>query len=1280
LTVSHCAIKGGLGGVVGPGAIVDLGSNIEADPLFFNQAGSDFRLPTGSPCVDHGTNQLWMVDAVDLAGAPRMVNGTVDIGTYETGEGSSWSLVVTETSGRHGTPTPYGYGTNHISTATAVANTVDSPADETNGTQYVCTGWVGTGSVPASGSSNSVSFIIMTNSTLTWNWQQQHFLDTEINGNGFVNVADGWRDRGSSVVIIAVREQDHYFAGWSGDTNGCVSDQTGARRVIRWTGSPGWRYTVEWASALAGPWSVVASNIAANGSANLYADTVASGHYRVRGSHPVWLPGSIVAISCWDQNDCYGITVPMNRARQIVANFSVSTHKIMADSGSHGSIAPHGSVTVAHGAGASFTIRPDAQYHISDVMVDGVSVGPVGSYRFSNVTTDHTIEAAFDINKYWILGRVHSGDPGGGPVVVEAFDSAAFSNAVSSMLAPAGSLYRLSELPALGNYWLRAYLDGNGNGTWDASESYGYYGANPIRILTGNIWGADIWIRSLAPVTGLVARPGVDSVMLRWSASAESGAGHYNVYRAEDEAGPFMRLNNEPLDTADYVDRVVVAGQTYYYYVTAVRLVDGAESPASAIVTVSLGEIALWMPDYFGEANSTVRLQINAASARGILAADMNIEVAYDPALLTPISQVVSNTPTVQKTAITESMMVTDNGATATGVIEIVAAAKVTRGATLKILGCDMVNWVGQPLAVNGRYSTDAGGTWQTVNNFKNLNDGRVHAVDLAADVAEGTDAILAITAMGHEFRSDRDVPFWVNALHRGDCVTNLPGIKGADDLAYYLQPLVDSNMVVNIGPDDVLYLFELGGDSWDETSAPWQDVVALVEFNAGRSLIGAGRLFDILFRVSKDAVAGDRQTNSLVSAELKGQQGNHLSVNISDTAVFSVTNLYTLGDVTGDGVVDMRDVFLAARLAAGVRPPSAHELQAGDIDRNEVITGTDVTLIWRIYRSQSINPGSGIGVLSLAALDDSGGGYELSIGDFEAQPGSTISVPVLIDNAEAVASIQVRVNCNAALLSLLSVTNGSLTSDFVVEYVVSGGSVDIVLSRNVEMPPGSGEIARILFRVNPAARPGMFTDLTLASSDLGTQYGGDLAWANSVSKRDGVVWIVASDVTDTDHDGLSDYAEQMFDGSFTVEPYHESTNPYGTDTDMERADTDSDRMGDGWEVGHGLNPLRDDAAVDGDADGASNWEESIADTNPNDGGDVLRVDVAADGSTGIVLAWESTVGRRYTVRTSTNLAVGAWVDMPSFTRIQGTGYPMQFTNAAPRVGGVYYRVCVEIP
>jgi hypothetical protein len=84
----------------------------------------------------------------------------------------------------------------------------------------------------------------------------------------------------------------------------------------------------------------------------------------------------------------------------------IDTFIIASSVGVGGSILPSGSVTVNYGDLKSFTITPDKGYKISDVKVDGKSVGAVSTYTFQNVTADHTIEATFEKSEIVIVLQV----------------------------------------------------------------------------------------------------------------------------------------------------------------------------------------------------------------------------------------------------------------------------------------------------------------------------------------------------------------------------------------------------------------------------------------------------------------------------------------------------------------------------------------------------------------------------------------------------------------------------------------------------------------------------------------------------------------------------------------------------------------------------------------------------------------------------------------------------------------------------------------------------------
>ena len=60
-----------------------------------------------------------------------------------------------------------------------------------------------------------------------------------------------------------------------------------------------------------------------------------------------------------------------------------------------GAISPAGVTTVDEGKSKTYSITPESGCTVASVTVDGVSVGSVPSYTFTNVTTDHSISASF---------------------------------------------------------------------------------------------------------------------------------------------------------------------------------------------------------------------------------------------------------------------------------------------------------------------------------------------------------------------------------------------------------------------------------------------------------------------------------------------------------------------------------------------------------------------------------------------------------------------------------------------------------------------------------------------------------------------------------------------------------------------------------------------------------------------------------------------------------------------------------------------------------------------
>lgn len=243
-------------------------------------------------------------------------------------------------------------------------------------------------------------------------------------------------------------------------------------------------------------------------------------------------------------------------------------------------------------------------------------------------------------------------------------------------------------------------------------------------------------------------------------------------------------------------------------------------------------------------------------------------------------------------------------------------------------------------------------------------------------------------------------------------------------------------------------------------------------------------------------------------------------------------------------------------------------------------------------------------------------------------------------------------------------------------------------------MISGSGLLCRVQFRVNPGAEPGLWCDTALADAGLAGQYGDDLAWRNDVERKNGKVWAVFSSTNDADADGLSDYEEQMMNGS-------PDYDPGGGDTAVGNPDTDGDGMRDGWEAQYGLNPLSNDANADRDGDGLDNGQEAasgldptktdtdgdgcddraehIAGTGGTDADDyfVLTMEAQAAAPDGPILRWRSETGRIYSVEHSADL-LELWPAVPDYV-VHGDGAEQFFTNESAAEAMGYFRLKVEM-
>ncbi|MEN8229528.1 MAG: T9SS type A sorting domain-containing protein, partial [Bacteroidota bacterium] len=238
-----------------------------------------------------------------------------------------------------------------------------------------------------------------------------------------------------------------------------------------------------------------------------FAVTPDAGYYIV----DVLVDGSSVgAVSSYD-------FLSIESDHTISATFAINTYTLTPTAGANGTITPATTQTVNHGVDFSFTITPDAGYHIVNVLVDGSSVGAVPSISFFSISSDHTISATFAINTYTLTPTagangtitpattqtVNHGDdlsfavtPDAGYYIVDVLVDGASVGAVSSYNFPSiSSDHTISASFAINTYTLTPTVGPNGTVT-PATAQTANHGDNLGFTITADegyqIWNVDV--------------------------------------------------------------------------------------------------------------------------------------------------------------------------------------------------------------------------------------------------------------------------------------------------------------------------------------------------------------------------------------------------------------------------------------------------------------------------------------------------------------------------------------------------------------------------------------------------------------------------------------------------------------------------------------------------------------------------------------------------------------------------------------------------------------------
>lgn len=221
-------------------------------------------------------------------------------------------------------------------------------------------------------------------------------------------------------------------AAWISVDLGSV--RTFNRVILRWEAAYGKSYLLE-GSPDGSAWSTVFSQ--ANGSGGVedlsFARTAAR-YLRMRGT---------------SRGTAYGYSL-----REFEVYHAVPC-TLTATAGAHGSLSPSGAVSVLPGGSQTFTITADSGYTVDTVTVDGISLGAIPAYTFTNVQADHTLSATFKVPAVFTLTA--SAGPNGtispaGAVPVTQGGTQTFTMTPASGFAITGVTVDGVSIGAVGSY------------------------------------------------------------------------------------------------------------------------------------------------------------------------------------------------------------------------------------------------------------------------------------------------------------------------------------------------------------------------------------------------------------------------------------------------------------------------------------------------------------------------------------------------------------------------------------------------------------------------------------------------------------------------------------------------------------------------------------------------------------------------------------------------------------------------------------------------------------
>jgi len=281
--------------------------------------------------------------------------------------------------------------------------------------------------------------------------------------------------------------------------------------------------------------------------------------------------------------------------------------------------------------------------------------------------------------------------------------------------------------------------------------------------------------------------------------------------------------------------------------------------------------------------------------------------------------------------------------------------------------------------------------------------------------------------------------------------------------------------------------------------------------------LLGEGHLFDIVAQMKGGVSAGcGPVTLDLVT--MYDAFARSLEVESSDTGQVCAGANCKQGDLNNDGTVDSADALIALNISVGIEEAQVCSLESSDLNGDGRIDSADAVMIFRLAGGKPLNPPQagkeGIDPADLPLEEVlSKQAITVSVDTVEAAVGSTVQVPVQINDATGLCGLDLTVSYPAerAKLTFQRVTNGGLTEAFGVS--VQSGIGYVKVSMGADQALGgkqeqTGSLVVLEFKVESAAEEGTTLPVAVNGVNLKGQYGESFDWFEEIGVQKGGIQI----------------------------------------------------------------------------------------------------------------------------------------------------------------------------